>query len=189
MRVFRLGAHNIEMPLCYVETGFKSSSCCVCKHNHTLEIIRSVLTDTQVDLKLQWKSARVGWAEENLFPSTEKLLTGLAPGKIPKEDSHWFLLGEGGIVTVIPSYSLFNLQWGKAFFSNPLEVDWREFDIHSSTDMEYLISSIEMLRDQQDLWMNDFYTKEHSVMRAFNRFVSLLKRLLMFASSNSEYTG
>jgi hypothetical protein len=169
------------------------STCYVCKYNLTLGTIKNIITDVQTELRLQWKSSRVSWAEENIFPKEENegssLLAGIFTGasKIPKDDSLWFLVGDRDRITVIPSYALFRKTWKKAFVKDPLEVDWSEFDIHSSTDMEYLISTVEMLEDQQNLWINDEYTRDHSVMRLFSRFICLIKRLLVFASNNSMY--
>jgi hypothetical protein len=70
--------------------------------------------------------------------------------------------------------------WGKAFFLNPLEVDWMRFEVHDTQDMDYLISAIEVLQDMQDLWINDTDTRDQSITRLFILFTRALKRLLMY---------
>lgn len=157
-------------------------TCHVCKHNSTLRALKTTLVEIQAELRAEWRSSRVIQLDEHILPKE----VGIA--NIHPSCDDWFLLNTVGKPTVIPSYYIYDKTWKKAFSINPLEMDWLLFDTHDSWDMDYLVQTIEVLHDQKDLWINDLDTTDTSIMVLFNRFISALKRLLLFASNLSIST-
>jgi hypothetical protein len=153
----------------------RHSTCHVCNYSLTLRRLKTVLMDLQNELRVEWKLTPIVQLDEHIFPYEGGRHRGV----------DWFLLNDEGKPTVIPSYSVADRNWKKAFFLNPLDVDWMEFEIHSSIDFDYLVSVVEILHDMLDLWVNDEDTREQTITRSFQRFSSALKRLLMYAANNS----
>jgi hypothetical protein len=119
---------------------------------------------------VDWRASTVIQVEDHLFHGEEK-----------DKQANWYRGNEKGLPMVIPSYHhVYNQQWEKAFFKNPLEVDWSLFNMHSSIDVDYLTSLIEVLQDQRDLWINDCDTNGQPIVVMFDRFIKALKRLLMY---------
>lgn len=152
----------------------KNPMCHVCMHSMTLKRLKTIVMDTQTELRFDWRMSPLIHLDDHVTPRDSNGNTDC-----------WFVLGEGGKATVIPSYVASDKTWERAFFVNPLEVDWMQFDLHDPTDMDYLISSVEILNDMKDLWINDTDTRNHHVMVGFTRFTGALKRLLIFASNSS----
>jgi hypothetical protein len=154
----------------------KVSMCHVCLYSTTLAKLKTSVTEAQAQLRVGWMSSSIIQLDEHLLPHEP---TGLKDGELD-----WFLLNEHDKPTVIPSYAISNRAWERAFFINPLEVDWMRFEVHDMMDLDYLVSAVEVLQDMQDLWQNDDDTRGQAIMRLFIFFTRTLKRLLMYTSSS-----
>lgn len=152
----------------------KSKVCHVCRASCHLKKIRFNVAELQGTLKLAWRSASIIQLNECFFPC-----------ETSSRKMDWYVINELGKTTVIPAYSVSKRTWERAYFISPLDVDWMKFEIHDVADMDYLISAVEILQDMRDLWINDIDTTTCEVMGLFTRFVSALKRMLVYACSVS----
>ena len=139
-------------------------TCFICKHNRSLKIIKTALTEIQAEITERWKGSTIIQLD----------------GHLNCEDNDWYVLNRKSEATIIPSYRGYDNLWTKAYIINPLEVDWQLFDIHDLLDVDYLLAVVEILEDQKDLWINDESTKGTTLMDLFLRFTRAAKRLLMF---------
>jgi hypothetical protein len=101
---------------------------------------------------------------------------------------NWFLINAKEQPSVIPSYGSYDKIWKRALFLNPLEVDWLLFEIHGSDDVDYVSSLVEVLVDQRELWSGDEDTLVLPIMVLFSRFISAIKRLLLYSLNSSNLT-
>jgi hypothetical protein len=148
----------------------KNNVCHVCLHITTLKNLKTAATELQAELRYDWGVTPIVQLDDHL---------------IPCDALRWFLVSDDGKPTIIPSYSISNRMFERAFIVNPFEVDWMRFEVHDTLDMDYLFSVVEILQDMQDLWINDIDTRDHSIMKSFTRFTGSIKRLLMYAVNSS----
>jgi hypothetical protein len=151
----------------------RKSICHLCLYSTTLSKIKTGVTETQAELRFDWRGSPIIQLDEHLLPHETSYRT---------KEVDWFVLNDQGKPTVIPSYSIVDRSWERAYFINPLEMDWMRFEVHDEADMQYLIATIEILQDMQDLWLNDDDTRGQTIMNLFISFTRALKRLLMYAN-------
>jgi hypothetical protein len=155
-------------------------SCHVCLHSQALRKLKDAICEIQGELRLEWKASPVIQLDQ-IFPCA-----GENVSKTRVLD--WFVLNDNRKPTPIPSYTISDRTWERAFFINPLEVDWLRFEVHDTTDMDFLISAVDILQDMQDLWIHNADTCDQFIMRLFIRFTRALKRLFIFAIHSSYGT-
>jgi hypothetical protein len=148
-------------------------NCQLCKHDRILRDLKTRVAEIQVEMRVEWKSLPVIQIQDPLLLDKDK----------DKDKDNWFLMNLKERAMVIPSYPSYDKTWKKAMFLNPFEVDWMLFEIHGSTDVEYVISLIEILEDQKSLWKNDEETCDEPIFILFVRFISAVKRLLLYCLS------
>jgi hypothetical protein len=140
--------------------------------------LKKKVTEIQVELKVDWRSTPVIQVQDHVI---------LDDGG-ETDNNNWFLMSDSERPMVIPSYALYCETWKKAMFLNPFEVDWSLFEIHGSDDVDYVISLIEVLDDQRDLWCNDENTSNQPIMVLFIRFIGAIKRLLLYSLNAGTLT-
>jgi hypothetical protein len=155
-------------------------SCHVCRHDRELKRHKAEVAAIQAEARIEWRSTSVIQVRDNGIEGIFGDQDGV--------DCDWYLLNEKGIPTVIPSYGVYDLTWKKAMFLNPFEVDWMLFELHGGDDVDYIISLIEILQDQRDLWVNDEETREHPILVMFTRFLKSVRRLLMYSLNTTNLT-
>lgn len=154
------------------------ATCHVCRHDKTLRELKAKVVEVQVETRVEWRASPIAQIHDHLMPDSLDE-TG---------SNNWFLLNDKERPTVIPSYSLYDKTWKKAMFLNPFEVDWNLFEIHGSQDMEYVLSLMEILEDQKDLWCSDENTEGQAIMVLFTRFIKVVRRLVMYCMGIESLT-
>lgn len=139
-------------------------TCHICVHDQVLRGLKTKVQDIATELRTEWRSSQIVRLDNNILPG---------------DRLNWFVVTGQGRPTVIPSYSLYDQTWRKAIIFNPFDVEWLLLDVHDKRDSDYLHSLVEILEDQQALWLHDELTQGASILVMFTRFIKAVKRLLM----------
>ena len=151
------------------------STCYLCRHDRVLKLLKDKVSEIQIEMRVEWKSSPVIQVTDHLE-------------RDDMTKDNWFLINAKEQPSVIPSYGSYDKIWKRALFLNPLEVDWLLFEIHGSDDVDYVSSLVEVLVDQRELWSGDEDTLVLPIMVLFSRFISAIKRLLLYSLNSSNLT-
>ena len=96
-----------------------------------------------------------------------------------------FLLNENGAVTAMPEYFEYDRTWRAAGYVNPFEFDWAHFNRGDRLMSRYLVTVIETLDEQVELWGDD-ETRECLAFDFFCKFTLALKTFYAYDVNAGE---
>lgn len=142
-------------------------TCKTCNHDRSLQSLKKIVDGTAKLLKNTWRNRDFDVRVNHVMPGQAL------------EDSN-YVINQHGSCTVVPAYGAYVKTWKQALYANPLDINWELFDVHKKEDVDYLLSLIEILSDQMELWQTDIDTRDDHIIILFESMIKSFKRLLMY---------